>query len=137
MEPLIHHLMNLIPGWFTFAMIKPDGYPYKDEIMQMIWKRGLHLTLSERVLTEIDIRALYYSHIGRAYYDRNGAHNMSGPVLVLAIEGENALSIWRDELLPAIRAKWASTDPEKRHCNVVHGADSPEAAFREAQYFFS
>lgn len=136
MEPLIHALLALAPGDFTFGMIKPDGLPFKEDIFRLIWAAGYKVTPSHEVaLTEKDIRALYYSHIGKPYYDRNASHNMSGPVILMIIEGPNAVEWWRTIAMPEIRGKWGANDPLNRPANVVHGSDSPEAAFREAQWF--
>lgn len=137
MEPLIHALLALAPGDFTFALIKPDGIPFKDDIFRMIWAAGYKvMPSSEMPLTPTDIRALYYSHINKPYYDRNASHNMSGPVIPMIIEGPNAVDWWRNEAMPEIRAKWGANDPNNRPANVVHGSDSPEAAFREAHWFY-
>lgn len=137
MEPMIHALLRLVPGDFTFGMIKPDGYPFKEDILRMIWAAGYKVMPSiEQTLTDMDIRALYYSHIGKSFYDANAAHNMSGPVTFLLIEGPGAVEWWRNIAMPEIRSKWGANDPNNRPANVVHGSDSPESAFREAQWFY-
>jgi nucleoside-diphosphate kinase len=66
----------------------------------------------------------------------------SGPVVVMILEGENAISRWRD-MMGATNYKDAAegtirrdfaTDIEK---NVVHGSDAPETAAFETGYFFN
>lgn len=137
MEPMINALLALAPGDFTFATIKPDGFLHTEEILNMIRIKDFNIHYRTQNLTRAEVRALYYSHIDKPYYDRNEAHNLSGPVTVMVIEGEGVLDWWRNEAMPVIREKWASTDPNNRPANVVHGSDTPEAAFREAHYFFN
>jgi len=66
---------------------------------------------------------------------------VSGPVVVLCLEGENAILRWRDLMgatNPAkaapgtLRAKYGEGFTE----NAVHGSDSPESAARELSFFF-
>jgi nucleoside-diphosphate kinase len=66
----------------------------------------------------------------------------SGPALVMILQGENAISRWR-EMMGATNYKEAAegtirrdfaTDIEK---NVVHGSDAPETAAFETSYFFN
>ena len=66
----------------------------------------------------------------------------SGPVVVMILEGENAISRWRDMMGATnykdaaegtIRREFA-TDIEK---NIVHGSDAPETAAFETRYFFN
>jgi nucleoside-diphosphate kinase len=98
----------------TFAMIKPDGV-----------KRGL----TAEILTRIQRKGYRVSFI------------TSGPVVAIALEGENAILGWRGMMgatNPAnaapgsIRADYATTTGE----NVSHGSDSPESAERELVLFF-
>ena len=132
-------LLGRMPGTWTFGMIKPDAFEaHKDEILAMIEAHGLKVEWhQDRVMSEWDIRALYFEHIGRFYYDRNAEFIGSGPVRQMLITGPDALNIWRQALMPMIRDRWgtANNDPERKHLNLVHGADSLVAAFREVHYF--
>jgi nucleoside-diphosphate kinase len=136
MGSFIDYLLGLKPGDFTFAMVKPDGCHHTHDILEMIRSAGFQVHAHPVLLTDTQVRALYYSHLRRPYYEKNAAHNMSGAVTVAVIEGPDALNWWRNTAMPDIRTKWGSNDPENRPANVVHGSDSPEAAFREAHYFF-
>ena len=66
----------------------------------------------------------------------------SGPVVLMVLEGEDAITRYR--------AVMGATDPakadegtlrklyaESKQCNAVHGSDSPASAAREIAYFFS
>lgn len=128
------------PGATTFALVKPDGHPvHTEEILDMIQDAGLTvLTWMERQLLPMDIRALYWPHVGKFFYDRNAEFIASAPVLLLALAGDDAVDRWRNHLMPKIRERWGqhNDDPEKKHLNLVHGSDNAENAFRELLYFF-
>jgi len=81
-------------------------------------------------------------HDGKPFFPGLVAFMSSGPILVLALEGDNAIA--------DVRALNGATDPAKaapgtiRHAfgptmgsNVVHSSDSPESAAREISYWFS
>lgn len=128
------------PNGVTFAMLKPDSLPVRDEILDLIAASGLYaLTAEERVLSAVDIKALYWTHVGKFFYDRNAEFIASGPCLLLALAGDDAVRRWRQEIMPRIRERWGqhNDNPEKKHLNLVHGSDGDENAFRELHYFFS
>lgn len=129
------------PGTSTFAMLKPDAVRENrvEAIIDMIVDHGLCiLTAEERVLGVQDIRALYWAHVGKFYYERNEQFINSGPCLLLALGGEGAVDRWRQGLMPDIRRQWSPylDNSEMKHVNLVHGSDSAENAFRELHYFF-
>jgi nucleoside-diphosphate kinase len=124
------------PGYTTFGVIKPDGVKlYLQEIINFIRDSNLKICHMERkTFTPKEIRALYWAHIGRDYYDRNEAHIISGPSYLMALEGVQAVYRWKKELMPEIRQKYNGLE---NPFNLVHGSDSDENAFRELHYFFS
>lgn len=128
------------PGGATFAILKPNAHTsHTEDILDMISDEGLTvLSWSERAMTPMDVRALYWPHVGKFFYDRNAEFIMSAPCLLLALAGEDVVNRWRNGLMPKIRARWGEheNDPEKKHLNFVHGSDNDENAFRELLYFF-
>lgn len=127
------------PGDVTFALIKPDAsHDQVTEIRRMIEEEGLTIGL-ERVatLTEMDVRALYWAHIGKDFYARNAEFMMSRESWLMVLSGTNAQERWRHHLMPEIRQRWLNHNPDARHRNLVHGSDSAENAFRELHYFFA
>ena len=65
----------------------------------------------------------------------------SGPVLLLALEGENAVLLNREIMGATDPAKAAAGTIRKDfadsiEANAVHGSDSPASAEREISYFF-
>lgn len=128
----------------TFVMIKPDGIRKGliDEIISRIRRVGLNVVAQRRLKLDRSLAEKLYSvHQGKPFFERLVDHVLSGEVLVMLVEGENAVSRMR-ELIGAtdpakaakgtIRGDFASSVTE----NIIHAADSPENARREASLFF-
>lgn len=133
---------TLRPGDFTFAMIKPDAFIQhrETEICDLILDSGLEIARSvDRTLDATDVRALYYEHVGKFFYERNEMFIMSGPCRLLLLVGPDAQRLWREVLMSRIRERWGrhNDSPEMKHLNLVHGSDNVNNAFREVHYFFS
>ena len=130
------------PGDFTFAMIKPDAMEAHldvDICNMILGTESLHILMDEvRPLSATDVRALYYEHVGKFFYERNEAFILSRSCRLLLLVGFDAQRIWREVLMPQIRDRWGrhNTCPEMKHLNLVHGSDNWNNAFREVQYFF-
>ncbi|MEI7252384.1 nucleoside-diphosphate kinase, partial [Pectobacterium versatile] len=84
----------------------------------------------------------YAEHKGKPFFDGLVEFMMSGPIMVQALEGENAVQRNRDimgatnpanALAGTLRADYADSFT----ANAVHGSDSIESAQREIAYFFS
>ncbi len=93
-------------------------------------------------LTDRKARGFYYVHKERPFFESLIDFMTSGPVVLLALEGENAVPAWRELMGPTnpknaekgtIRGDMA-VSMEK---NSAHGSDSPENASTEINYFFS
>jgi nucleoside-diphosphate kinase len=129
----------------TFGIIKPDAVKngYTGEILAMIEKDGFRLAgIKMRRLARHEAEAFYAVHKERPFYGGLVTFMTEGPVVVLALERENAIARWR-ELMGAtnpanaaegtIRKKFA----ENIERNSVHGSDAPETAAQEIPFFFS
>ena len=129
----------------TFAMIKPDGVRRNltPDILARIVRKGYRIVgLKQMVMARETAEAHYAEHKERPFFADLVAFITSGPVIAIALEGENAISGWRGMMgatNPAsaapgsIRADFATTTGE----NITHGSDSPESAERELGLFFS
>lgn len=129
----------------TFTMVKPDGVrkSLAGEIIKRYESAGLKLIALKLVrLSQEKAEELYSIHKGKPFYDELVDFIMSGPVVPMVLEGENAVSRVRDimgatnpkEAAPGtIRGDFAEEISE----NIVHGADSVESASREIPIFFS
>lgn len=129
----------------TLSIIKPDGVERGliGEVIRRFEKSGLRIIAMKMVcLTRKQAQEFYHVHRERPFYDSLTDFMSSGSVVVMILEGENAIGVTR-ELMGAtdyrqaaagtIRRDFAS-DIEK---NVVHGSDGPETASFEISYFFN
>jgi nucleoside-diphosphate kinase len=128
----------------TFIMIKPDAVKNKHmgDIIARIEKEGFKiLAMKYTKLQENDAKEFYKVHKERPFYGELCKDMSAGPILVAALERENAVLHWREvigatdpkEAKPnTIRALYA----ESKGANSVHGSDSDENANQEITFFF-
>ena len=128
----------------TFSIIKPDGV--EKNLIGEIYKRfegaGLNIIAARMVhLSQEQAGAFYAVHKERPFYNDLVAYMTSGPVMVQALEGEDAVQQNRtlmgatnpaDADAGTIRADYAASIEE----NVVHGSDGPDTAAEEIEFFF-
>lgn len=129
----------------TFAIIKPDAVKKgaTGKILDRIEESGLRIIAMKRAqLSEPQAKGFYAVHKDRPFYGELVAFMTSGPVVLLVLEGENAIQRWRDLMGPTnskeapagtIRGDFG-TDVEQ---NASHGSDAPETAKVEIGYFFN
>ena len=129
----------------TFSIVKPDAVA--KNVIGQIYARfesaGLKIVASKMVhLSKEKAEGFYAEHKERPFFNDLVAFMTSGPVMVQALEGENAIKANREIMgatNPAeaargtLRADFANSIDE----NAVHGSDAPESAAREIAYFFS
>ena len=128
----------------TFSIIKPDGV--EKNLIGEIYKRfeaaGLQIIAARMIqLTKEQAEGFYAVHKERPFYNDLVNYMTSGPVVVQALEGENAIQQNRtlmgatnpaDADAGTIRADFAASIEE----NVVHGSDGPDTAAEEIEFFF-
>jgi nucleoside-diphosphate kinase len=129
----------------TLAIIKPDAVAKQatGAILKAIQDKGLNVIgLKMLALSEQQARGFYAVHKARPFYTDLVRFMTSGPVVVVALEGEGAIARWRELMGPTdstkapkgtIRGDWG-TDVER---NAVHGSDAPETARVEIAYWFN
>jgi len=128
----------------TLSIIKPDGVQ-KDligEIYGRFEKAGLQIVAARMMhLTVEQAQGFYAIHKERPFYADLVKYMTSGPVMVQALEGEDAIAVNREIMgatNPAeadagtIRADFARSIEE----NVVHGSDGAHTAAIEIAFFF-
>lgn len=128
----------------TLSIIKPDAVrkQHIGAILSRFEKAGLRIVAAKMLhLSEEQAQGFYAEHKERPFFKDLVDFMTSGPVLVSALSGENAIALNR-ELMGAtnpkeaaagtIRADFAESIDE----NAVHGSDSPISAAREVAYFF-
>ena len=128
----------------TLSIIKPDAVAKNviGEIYSRFEKAGLRIVAAKMMhLTEKQAQDFYAVHKERPFYRDLVTFMTSGPVMVQALEGENAIAKNRevmgatnpkDAKPGTIRADFASTVDE----NAVHGSDGPDTAKAEIAFFF-
>lgn len=129
----------------TLSIIKPDGVSKKliGEVIGTFELGGFRIAaIKMKRLSRQEAEGFYYVHKERPFFKDLVDFMISGPVVLMVLEGDNVIARNR-ELMGAtdpaeaaagtIRAKWASS----KQNNIVHGSDSPESAAFEIGYFFS
>lgn len=128
----------------TLSIIKPDAVAanHVGDIIARYEKGGLKVAGVKMVkMTKPEAMQFYSAHKDKPYYQ--GLVNMmnSGPVVVLALEGDNAIARTR-EIMGATDPAKALTGTIRRdfavsiQSNAVHGSDAAETAKRELAFFF-
>jgi len=128
----------------TFSIIKPDGVE-KGVIGRVVARfeaAGLKpVAMKMKRLSQPEAEGFYAVHRARPFFADLVRFMTSGPVVLMVLEGENAIAKNREVMgatdpkkaaAGTLRADFA-TDIEK---NTVHGSDAPETARVEISYFF-
>jgi len=129
----------------TFVLIKPDGVQrgLAGEIISRLEGKGLKLAGARFLLpTESQVMEQYREHVGKPFFPNLKAYIMSGPVLAMVWEGRDAVAVVR-RLVGATNPAEATPGTIRGDLaldtgrNVIHAADSPESAAREAAIYFA
>ncbi len=128
----------------TLSIIKPDAVErnLENEIKSFFEKNGIRIIKSKKVkITKDEASKFYKVHESKPFYADLCNYLSSGPIVVMILEGDSAISKNR-ELMGA-------TDPSKAEegtlrkkyglsidKNSVHGSDSQENAKKEINFFF-
>jgi nucleoside-diphosphate kinase len=128
----------------TFAMIKPDAVLAQNsgKIIDAIERNGFTIVGMQKLqISPAKAQEFYAVHRERPFFGELVDFVTSGPVIVLALEKENAIKAWRDLM--------GATDPVKAEAgtlrkqfgtsigsNALHGSDAPETAAVELKLFF-
>lgn len=129
----------------TFGIIKPDSVRKKisGKIISMIEEKGLSIVGIKKILMSTEQAEMFYEvHKGKPFYDGLVKFMVSGPVFVMAMEGEDAIACWRTIMGATDPAKASEGTIRKLYGsnvgeNAVHGSDAPETAVQEINFFFS
>lgn len=129
----------------TLSIVKPDGVEKGliGEVIRRFEKEGIRIVaMRMHRLSRREAEGFYAVHRERPFFRSLTEFMSSGPVVVLVLEGEDAIA--------RNRALMGATDPKNAEKgtiradfagnverNIVHGSDSPETADTEIRYFFS
>ncbi len=128
----------------TLAIIKPDAV--KDgrtgRVLDLIELNKFNiLSMKKTALTKAQVESFYAIHKDKFFFGELVEYMTSGPVIIMALEKDNAIADWRDLM--------GNTNPEKAApgtlrrmfgksigINGFHGSDAPETASQEVKFFF-
>ena len=129
----------------TLSIIKPDATARNliGAIVKMIEEAGLRIVAIKMLhLTKAEAEGFYAVHKEKPFFGELTDYMCSGPVVVSVLEGDNAITRYR-ELMGATNPANAAegtirkTYAKDLQCNSVHGSDAPETAAYEISYFFN
>jgi nucleoside-diphosphate kinase len=129
----------------TLSIIKPDAVKKNviGKIIDRFESNGLRIAAMKKLqLTKEDAAAFYAVHAERPFFNDLVEFMTSGPVVVMVLEGENAVAKNR-ELMGATNPKEAAPGTiradfaDSIDANAVHGSDSLENAEIEINFFFA
>jgi len=129
----------------TLSIIKPDGVKKNliGEVIKRFERKGLRIVgIKMLSMSKKQAKGFYIVHKERPFYESLTSFMSEGPIVVMVVEGEKAISKvrkimgatnFKDAAPGTIRADFAS---DIEH-NIVHGSDSKESALFEIPYFFT
>lgn len=129
----------------TLVIIKPDAVQRNliGEIIRRLEQNELRIVAAKMLhLTKKEAEGFYEIHRGKSFFDSLTTYMSSGPIMVMVLQGENAIFRNRTimgttnpaEAAPGTIRKEFGINIEK---NAIHGSDSPETALFEISYFFN
>jgi len=129
----------------TLSIIKPDAVERELEtkIKKIFLDSKLNIVESKKIqISKEEAEDFYRVHQTKPFYEKLCSYLSSGPIIVMILDGENAIQKNRDLM--------GATDPQKAKDgtirklygisidkNSVHGSDSPENAKAEINFFFN
>jgi nucleoside-diphosphate kinase len=128
----------------TLIILKPDAVQRAicGEILSRFEKKGLQIIGVKLMKIPASLAEIHYApHKGKPFYEGLVKFMTSSPVVVLALEGKDSITIAR-KLMGATFGSKAEPGTIRgdfgvsNSFNLIHGSDSPEAATRELGLFF-
>ena len=128
----------------TLSIIKPDAVERNliDEIKNFFIKNHLNIKNSKKIhITKDEAAEFYKVHQSKPFYNDLCTYLSSGPIVVMILEGENAVKANR-KLMGATNPKDAEENTIRKlygisiDKNSVHGSDSVDNAKKEIEFFF-
>ena len=128
----------------TLSIIKPDAVERNlvEEIKNIFLKNKLNILDTKKIhITKDEASEFYKVHQSKPFYNDLCAYLSSGPIVVMILEGENAVSANR-KIMGATDPKDANENTIRKlygisiDKNSVHGSDSIINAKKEIEFFF-
>ena len=128
----------------TFAIVKPDAVRrgLTGDILKRIESSELKIVALRKIqLSRADAERFYDVHKSKSFFKGLCDYMTSGPVVVAVLQGEGAITKWR-QLMGATDPKKADPGTIRKDFgldveqNSTHGSDAPETAAQEISFFF-
>ena len=128
----------------TLSIVKPDAVERNlvEDIKNIFIKNSLNIKDSQKIhITKDEASEFYKVHQSKPFYNDLCSYLSSGPIVVMILEGENAILANR-KLMGATNPKEAEENTIRKlygisiDKNSVHGSDSVENAKKEIKFFF-
>ncbi len=129
----------------TLSIIKPDAVERNlvEDIKNIFLKNDLKIKDSKKIhITKDEASEFYKVHQSKPFYNDLCSYLSSGPIVVMILEGENAVLLNR-KLMGATDPKDAEEKTIRKlygisiDKNSVHGSDSIDNAKKEIDFFFN
>ncbi len=129
----------------TLSIIKPDGVAKGliGEVIKRFEQAGFRIVAMKMVhMSKEQAEEFYHEHRGRPYFEGFTEFMVSGPSVVMVLEGDDVVAKYR-ALMGATDSNAAAEGTIRRDFgtdgrrNAVHGSDTPETAAFEISYFFN
>jgi len=129
----------------TLSIIKPDAVErnLENEIKSFFTDNGLKIIKSKKIkISKEEANEFYKVHQTKPFYNELCNYLSSGPIVVMILEGENAISKNREIMGATDPLKASEGTLRKKYGlsidkNSVHGSDSLENAKKEINFFFN
>ena len=129
----------------TFSIIKPDAVKRGaiGDILGMIQHAGFEIIGMKMLeITKPQAEGFYAVHASRPFFGSLTTFMSSGPIVVMALEKENAIADLRKLMGATDPAKAEAGTIRKKHAssieaNAIHGSDADDTARFELSYFFA
>jgi len=128
----------------TLAIVKPDAVRrgLTGDILKRIEAAELKIVALRKIrLSRADAERFYDVHRSKPFFNGLCEYMTSGPVVVAVLQGEGAITKWR-QLMGATDPKKADPGTIRKDFgldveqNSTHGSDAPETAAQEISFFF-
>ena len=128
----------------TLSIIKPDAVERNlvEKIKDIFLKNKLNILDTKKLhITKDEASEFYKIHQSKPFYNDLCTYLSSGPIVVMVLEGENAVATYR-KLMGATNPKDAEENTIRKlygisiDKNSVHGSDSTINAKKEIEFFF-
>jgi nucleoside-diphosphate kinase len=128
----------------TFAMLKPGMLQRRiiGDVIARFERKGLNIIGLKVMMITPELAATHYGeHKGKSFYEELITYIVSGPVVAMCVEGDEAIQLVRRICGPTAVCESLPGTIRGDYCihtgtNIIHSSDSPESASRELGLFF-